>query len=52
MKQLKRPVSILLSILLIAGLFTIVPVTASGAVAQPYYIDVNGGACRCFLKFV
>lgn len=42
MKTSKKPLSILLSILMVVGLFTIIPNEASAAIAPPYYIDENG----------
>lgn len=42
MKTSKITLSILISILMAVGLFCIVPIEASAAVTQPYYIDENG----------
>lgn len=41
MKKLKKPVSILLSLVMVISLFSIVPVTAFAA-DEPYTIDANG----------
>ena len=42
MKTSKKPLSILLSILMVVGLFTIIPIEASASITPPYYSDENG----------
>ena len=45
MQKIKRPLSILLSLLMIVSLFTIVPITASAAPTEPAEetITINSG---------
>ncbi len=42
MKQIRHSISILLSVLMIIGLFAVAPIEADAAISTPYYIDTNG----------
>lgn len=42
MKRIKKPISILLSLILIFSVFTIIPVTTAGALTDVRYLDLEG----------